>query len=126
MRKVSERAVESISEEMITVESGRNLAAEASVTFGGIFDKLGNMLERIEMVALSAKKMAESNESVIAVITNIAALSEESMASTEEVSATAEEQSASSEEVSALAENLADIAEKLKQSVAAFEIGFRA
>ena len=123
MKKRSEQAVLSISNGMHTVKSGKNLAAEASVTFGKIFDKLGSILERIETVALSAKKMAENNDSVITAITNIAAMSEESMAGTEEVSATAEEQSASVEQVTALAENLAEIAGRLKQSVAAFDIG---
>ena len=123
MKKRSEQAVLSISNEIQIVQSGKNLATEASVTFGKIFDKLGSNLERIETVALSAKKMAENNESVIAAITNIAAISEESTASTEEVSSTTEEQSASSQQVAALAENLAEIAGQLKQSVAVFDIG---
>jgi methyl-accepting chemotaxis protein len=67
--------------------------------------------------------MSEKNEQVISVITMISAISEESMASTEEVSATAQEQSAAAEEVSSLAENLAGIANKLKTSVASFNVG---
>ena len=126
MKTRSEQVVLSISDEIQTVESGKNLAAGASVTFGNIFDKLGRILERIEAVALSAKKMAENNDSVIAAFTNIVAMSEESMASTEEVSAAAEQQSASAQQVTALADNLAGVAGQLKQSITAFDIGARA
>ncbi len=126
MKTRSEQVVLSISDEIQTVESGKNLAAGASVTFGNIFDELGRILERIEAVALSAKKMAENNDSVIAAFTNIVAMSEESMASTEEVSAAAEQQSASAQQVTALADNLAGVAGQLKQSITAFDIGARA
>lgn len=122
MKQRTDQAVRSMARGMTMVESGKNLASEASVTFENIFNKLENILSRIDSVALSAKQMAESNESVIFAVTSIAALSEESMASTQEVSATAEEQSASVQQVTALAENLADISSRLKQSVAQFEL----
>jgi methyl-accepting chemotaxis protein len=122
MKQRSEHAVKSMTSGMNVVESGKNLAAEATITFENIFSKLEKILVRIDSVALSAKKMAESNEGVVSAITNIVTLSEESMASTEEVSATAEEQSASTEQVTALAENLTHISGKLKQSVAQFGI----
>jgi methyl-accepting chemotaxis protein len=115
-------AVNTITSGMTIVESGKERATEATVTFEQIFEGLEHILNRISKAAVSARRMGESNEQVIAAVTNIAALSEESMASTEEVSATAEEQSASVEEVSSLAENLAAIAMNLKKAVAVFEI----
>jgi methyl-accepting chemotaxis protein len=115
-------AVNTITSGMTIVESGKERATEATVTFERIFEGLEHILNRISKAAVSARRMGESNEQVIAAVTNIAALSEESMASTEEVSATAEEQSASVEEVSSLAENLAEIAKNLKKAVAVFEI----
>lgn len=122
MQQRTEHAVQAMKNGMTVVESGKNLASEATVTFGMIFDKLNHVLKRIDSVAQSAKKMADSNESMIMAISNIAALSEESMASTEEVSANAQEQSAAVQQVTALAENLNDIAAKLKNSIAQFEI----
>ncbi|HEY8463011.1 MAG TPA: HAMP domain-containing methyl-accepting chemotaxis protein [Bacillota bacterium] len=122
MKQRSQQAVNSIINGMKMVESGKDLAAEATITFENIFTKLENILIRIDSVAFSAKKMVERNESAIAAITNIAALSEESMASTEEVTAATEEQSAATEEVSALAENLADISSQLKRSISRFVI----
>jgi methyl-accepting chemotaxis protein len=122
MKIRTEHAVSTMTGGMKIVESGKELATEATVTFGSIFEGLEHILTRINKVAASARQMNASNEQVIAAVTNIAALSEESMASTEEVSATAEEQSASVEEVSSLAENLAEIAKSLQRAVAVFEI----
>jgi methyl-accepting chemotaxis protein len=122
MKSRTSQAVNSIKAGMSMVEAGKNMASEATGTFENIFEKLGEILDRIDTVTLSAKNMAARSESVIVAVTSIAALSEEGMASTEEVSAITQEQSASVEEVSALAENLAQISVKLKQSVANFEI----
>jgi methyl-accepting chemotaxis protein len=122
MRQRSTHVVRSMNEGMQVVESGKNLVANATVTFENIFNKLDNILKRIGSVAVSAQKMGNRNENMIEIITNIFTLSEESMASTQEVSAAAEEQSASVEQVNALAENLAAISDKLNQSVAQFKI----
>lgn len=122
MKDRSQQAVRSVTNGMKVVESGKNLATDATITFENIFNKLSTIVARIDSVALSAKRMADCNESMISTITGMAMLSEESMASTEEVSAIAEQQSASVEEVNALAENLADISSRLKQSVAQFEL----
>jgi methyl-accepting chemotaxis protein len=122
MKIRTEHAVSTMTGGMKIVESGKELATKATVTFGSIFEGLEHILTQINTVAVSARSMGESNEQVIAAVTNIAALSEESMASTEEVSATAEEQSASVEEVSSLAENLAEIAKNLHGAVDVFEI----
>ena len=122
MNNRSQQAVFSVNNGLNVVEKGRSMVADATVTFEKIFDKLGGTLVRIDTVALSAKKMADKNEGMIAAITNIAALSEESVASTEEVSAIAEEQNASVEQVNALAENLTNISGKLKQAISQFQI----
>jgi methyl-accepting chemotaxis protein len=123
MSKRTQQAVRSMATGMNVVTAGRNLATEATDTFEQIFKKLGNILRRIEAVALSAKQMAESNEGMIVVMTNIAGVSEQSMASAQEISAAAEEQSAAVEEVNALAENLAVLSGQLQQSAAKFKIG---
>ncbi|HEY8463013.1 MAG TPA: HAMP domain-containing methyl-accepting chemotaxis protein [Bacillota bacterium] len=122
MKQRSEQTVHSMANGIKMVESGKNLTSAATVTFENIFTNLEQILAHIDSVALSAKKMASSNENVITAITSIAALSEESMSSTEEVSATAEQQSAATQEVTALAANLAEISSKLEQSIARFKI----
>ncbi len=122
MKTKTGHAVEIIQKGISRVEAGRNLTSEAAVTFENIFKQLRDMLNRIGQVAHSARQMAEKNENVINAITGIATISEQSMASTQEVSATAEEQSAAAQQVSSLAGNLASIADKLKESVAVFEI----
>jgi methyl-accepting chemotaxis protein len=120
MSKRSRQVVQTMSNEIRVVESGKNLAANATTTFGNIFDQLNHILQQIDRVAVSAQKMANRNEGMIGIVTNIAALSQESTASTEEVSAAMEEQSASVEQVNNLANNLATISDKLQQSIAQF------
>ncbi len=119
----TKHAVEVFQKGIVRVEAGQSLAGEATVTFGNIFKDLKVVLDQINTVATSARYMAEKNEQVISAITTISAISEETMASTEEVSASAEEQSAAAQEVSSLAENLEGIANKLKESVASFNVG---
>jgi methyl-accepting chemotaxis protein len=122
MKLKTTRAVDTIQKGMTKVEAGKSLAGEAAVTFETIFKELRDVMAQINLVATSARYMAEKNESVINAIGNIATISEESMAATEEVSATTEEQSSAAQEVTSMAENLADIANKLKESISAFEI----
>ncbi len=116
------QAVQMIHRGINKAEAGKNLTAEATITFEDIFSALNNILVQIDQVAVSARQMTEKNKNVIGSITTIAAISEESTASSEEVSATTKEQSAAVEEVTALSDNLASIAAELKDSVAQFKI----
>jgi methyl-accepting chemotaxis protein len=118
----SRHAVTTIQKGVAEVENGKNLTTAAAATFGNIFKQLEDTLTQITAVANSAQEMARHNEQVISAITSVAAISEEGLATTEEISATVEEQSAGAEEVAALAGNLSNIAEAMRNSVAAFKI----
>lgn len=122
MKNKTNHAVEVIQKGINRVEAGKTLTTEATVAFESIFKELRDVLDQIQQVTHFTRQMADKNESVINMISGIAAISEQSMASTQEVSATAEEQNASAQQVASLAENLAAIANKLKESVAVFEI----
>jgi methyl-accepting chemotaxis protein len=122
MKIRTEQSVSAMQKSTQRVMAGKTLAARAAVTFKEIFEILDRTLDKIETVAESARKMAQSNEEVIEAILLIASIGEENLASTEEVSATAEEQSASIEQVNSLAEKLTRIAENLRESVATFEL----
>lgn len=118
----AKQAVAVIDRGTARAEDGKSLASDATVTFGGIFKELTGIVETINHLVLAAKTMNENNEKVIGAVTNIAAITEESMASTQEVSASAEEQSAMSQEVTALAEQLTTVALEMKQTAAVFKI----
>jgi methyl-accepting chemotaxis protein len=122
MSRRSRQVVQTMANGMKVVESGKTLTGKATTTFENIFDQLNHILQQIDRVAVSAEKMADRNEGMIGIITNIAALSQESTASTEEVSAATEEQSASVEQVNTLAQNLAKLSDKLQQSIAQFHL----
>lgn len=122
MKNKTSHAVEVIQKGINRVEAGKALTTEATVAFESIFKELRDVLDQIQQVTHFTRQMADKNESVINMISGIAAISEQSMASTQEVSATAEEQNAAAQQVASLAENLAAIANKLKESVAVFEI----
>jgi methyl-accepting chemotaxis protein len=118
----SNNAVTTIQKGVAEVENGKDLTTAAAATFGNIFKQLEDTLTQITAVANSAQEMARHNEQVIGAISSVAAISEEGLATTEEISATVEEQSAGAEEVAALAGNLSNIAEAMRNSVAAFKI----
>ncbi|HYH04099.1 MAG TPA: methyl-accepting chemotaxis protein [Bacillota bacterium] len=121
MQRRADQAAKVIEIGISKVEAGKNLTNQAKDTFEEIFGTLDGVLKQINRVAGSAKAMAVKNDGAVHAISNISAISEETMASTEEVSATTEQQSASVQQVSALAENLVDISNKLKESVAVFK-----
>jgi methyl-accepting chemotaxis protein len=122
IKKQTDQAVIAMEKGMERAERGKNLAIQTSATFEEIFKSLNDNQDQIEVVAKSARRMAESNTVVIEAINEAAAISEESMSGTEEVSATAEEQSASAEEVAALSDNLRRIAKSLQLAVELFEL----
>ena len=123
MRQKTEHAVAVIQSGIERAESGKSLVNETNVTFGEIFNTLITNLAQIDKVAETAKLMAVNNESMINVITSVAAISQQTMAGAEEVSATTQEQSASVEQVSALADNLSQVAGELQKAVAVFNTG---
>lgn len=117
------QAIEVIQKGMDKAEAGKSSVAEAAVTFGNIFQEQREVLSQINVVAASARDMAEKSESVINAVTEVAAISEGNMAETEEISSVSEQQNATAQEVAAMAEKLAQIATELKNSIATFEIG---
>jgi methyl-accepting chemotaxis protein len=117
----SQEVVRSMTSGMNVVTEGKKLVMDATATFEEIFNKLNNVLKRINAIAVAAQEMATSNEDMVKEMNKIAVISEESMANTEEISAAAEEQSAAVEQVNTLAGNLAAISDKLQQAVAQFK-----
>jgi methyl-accepting chemotaxis protein len=70
MDRRSQRAVKFMVNRMKVVESGKALTADSTVIFTNIFQQWARILKRIEWVAVSARKMAESNEDMIENIDN--------------------------------------------------------
>lgn len=118
----AEHAEKFMKQGVARVEEGKDLAIQATVTFEGIFNELKTVLAKITEVAKSAMEMNTHNEVVIAAVSNIAAITEESMASTEEVSAIAEEQTAAAQQVTSYAESLLSISNEMKQTATVFKI----
>jgi methyl-accepting chemotaxis protein len=70
MDRRSQRAVKFMVNRMKVVESGKALTADSTVIFANIFQQWARILKRIEWVAVSARKMADSNEDMIENIDN--------------------------------------------------------
>ncbi|MGE5604786.1 MAG: methyl-accepting chemotaxis protein, partial [Bacteroidota bacterium] len=104
------------------VEIGKNSATKATITFNEIFKELMAVVSKINEIAHLAQHMKTKNDTVLATVTNITEITEESMASTEEISATAEEQSAMAQQVTVLLEHLSKIADEMRQNAAVFQI----
>lgn len=117
-----EKAIQLMEQSLARVQEGKRLAGNATVTFQEIFDELRAVLKKIGEITASVREMNEYNAKVIHAVTNISAISEESMASTQEVAAVAEEQSAATQLVRSQAECLAEISDKMKKIAAQFQV----
>lgn len=115
-------AAEVVKKVAARVEIGKNSATKATITFNEIFKELMAVVSKINEIAHLAQHMKTKNDTVLAAVTNITEITEESMASTEEISATAEEQSAMAQQVTVLSEHLSEIADEMRQNAAVFQI----
>jgi methyl-accepting chemotaxis protein len=88
-----------------------------------IIDKsVKTIIEKIEELVLTSRKVDDDKSFVIDSIQGISAISEESAAATEEVAASAEQQSASMESIAETAESLKLIVDKLDEIVNEFKL----
>ncbi len=140
-------AMEEGSKEM---ESGSQLASEASDALQQILGAVEEMNTQVQEIAVGSEELKDSGTEMVSVIaqareavqenlatteemqtaaaqvtesiSSIAAVSEQNSASTQEVSASAQEMSAQAEQVTAATGSLGDMAQALKDRVAQFKL----
>lgn len=90
--------------------------------FQGISDAMDEMRLVINNVSSSSDEMEYKKESIISIMENLSAISQENAAGTEEASASVEEQTAAMSEIANSSKRLAQIAEELNEQVSRFTI----
>lgn len=121
MQNQSSQAVE-------TVETNRTLDAEefeavkeTEAIFNLIFDSLNKLVDSIDQIKKQNNVVTDDSRSLIDVMNNVSAVTEESSASAEQVSAATEEQLASMEDVNSRTNSLKEAVEHLHEQISRFK-----
>ncbi len=119
-------SLDEIIETVMEVSREVDRIAQASTELNGLSEEMvkvtDSVSEIVEENTAATEEMAASSDEVMKAIESVAGVAEENSAATEEVSASAEEMSAQVEEVVASAQSLAQMAEKLRENIAVFQI----
>ena len=107
--------------EIITDEQNKSVN-ETEVIFKEISNSIQLLSEKVAEIREYRSEMVSKKDSLIEVIMNISAVSEETAASTQEVSASTEEQLASIEQVGTFSHDLNQLAESLQKKIIRFTI----
>ncbi|MEW9122662.1 MAG: methyl-accepting chemotaxis protein [Thermotaleaceae bacterium] len=102
-------------------EVGESISVTGNA-FNAIENSVENTIVEVDKLFAHAEKMNHRKNSVVGVIQNISAISQESTASAEEVSASLEEQTTSVEEIAKAAEELSEITNRLEEIISTFKL----
>jgi len=119
----SETAVTSSEGAAKDVAEGRNQVEKFGQTFKEIVAFIENITTLVAQISEGSAQQAQGNETVVNVLRDLAATSEETASTSEEVAASTEEQTAALEEVTSSAQELADLASGLSDLVSKFKLG---
>jgi len=89
---------------------------------GEVRDKMDRMFEQLQEVTASVDRLRESQRKIVASITNVSAVAEESSATTEEVASLTSEQLRGSDRLLRLSDELKSLSESMEQSLNKFTI----
>ncbi|MCL4516431.1 MAG: methyl-accepting chemotaxis protein [Firmicutes bacterium] len=123
MRKVINEAVATMEESTTEVEQGSRVMDGTGRVFVKIQGLAQNLLERMEVVAASARGMAAGSDKAGKAVQDISLVSEEFAGSAETVADSSDQQVKATDEIVALAKQLAGLSEQLVRSVARFKRG---
>lgn len=116
----TQRAVETMKEVANSSERQSHLVEETSTKFNEISKAIVVMENAIDIINKSGTEMMNKKDSIIEVIENLSAISEENAAGTEEASASVEQQTSSMMEIANGSERLADLANEMNDAIAKF------
>lgn len=112
-----------------TVEANRSVEVEeyeavkaTEATFNTIFDSLEKLLSSIEQIKVQNNDIANDSSSLLDVMGNVSAITQETSAASEEVSAATEEQLASMEEIASQTDHLRESVENLHDLILRFKV----
>lgn len=118
----SKAAVQSMDETKVTVGEQDIAVKETEGIFNQILESVKALIEKVEEINDSSAEMSNQKDTIVDIIGNISAVSEQNSAATQEVSASTEEQLASIEEVEAHTQNLKELSKNLESAINKFSV----
>ena len=118
----TDRAVERMEKGTADVEAGKTVVDEAGKSFGTIVEAVSGLTENAENILVAAQAFAGSANDLVATMDSLNRTAEEVSQETESVSAATEELSASMDEIATASKNMAEMAQKLQNSTAQFQL----
>lgn len=122
LKAQSHLAVETMNDVKIIVKDQEDSVKLTEMKFDGISQASELVKDSVIKLNQSADLMNTNKDSIIELVQNLAAISEENAAGTEEVSASMQEQSARIMEIASSGEDLAKISEELRMLISNFKI----
>lgn len=118
----SSKSVKAISEVMEKVQKQKTLVEESQVMIDAFYNKLQNMLEKINDVSKSTTTLDSERENIVNVLSDLSAISEQNAASTQETSASTEEVLTMMTQVSEMCKKLKELSAGLEEEVSIFKV----
>ena len=122
LKEKTTKAVETMKNAEKIVETQNIKMQETKDKFKKISYAVEKSKEILKVLDDSSQKIENENQNIVRAIENLSAISEENAATTEQASASVETQSQSISDISRASENLAQIAGKLQEEVAKFNL----
>lgn len=122
IQRETERAVAVMEIGKVEVVAGVEAVNLAGDSFRTIVEEVNTVVEQIQMVTTASQQMAIGTNQAVKSVESVGVIAEQTAASVEEISASSEEQAATMESVSQSAEALAKLGEKLISVVAKFKV----
>jgi len=123
IREESQQLQQSMRENLVEMESGRQAIDVANQAFEEIIQNTLTTQTKATSISELSQKQTDGARSMVAAIDEISRIVTENAASTEEVSATTQQQSAAMEEMSHAAKGLLSLSDELLTSVRRFQLG---
>lgn len=122
IQEQSKSAVHSMETAKSIANSQSTAVNQTEHSFENISSSIKTLIEKIEEINNHNTKMSSSKDTLVDIISSIAAASQQTSAATQQVSASTEEQLASSEEISNHTEELKSLASQLEEFIEKFKI----
>lgn len=122
IQEQSKSAVNSMEVAKSISDSQSTAVQQTERSFENIASSIKTLIEKIEEINNDNTQMSSSKDTLVDIISGIAAASQQTSAATQQVSASTQEQLASSQEISNHTEELKNLASKLEESIEKFKI----
>lgn len=122
IQKESEDTVEIMNQVSESTEHQNTAVTEVGSAFEKIFTSVEGITSQIELVSVELQSLNTSKSSLVEMVSNISAVSEETAAATEQVGSSMIEQTSAVEEVARNASKLNELSSELNEKINVFKI----